>query len=192
MVGENSLISGGGLGADGSFHLYSGAGTPATNIFGYTNTENNNWMLGIGTNFGVDKSGNVYVKNIIATGGKIGSWSIGTGRIESYNIHLLGANYSNYYPSSLVNPEGLSYIRIYEGATSAVNPRTEELITTECSIETTFRFTNYLGSGYIITGWNTSTYSKGYQITNGTYASVIKVAYSGSDFLVTVKPTTSG
>jgi hypothetical protein len=167
--------------------MYS-IGNTAKGLFGTDTNEEKKWSLGIGKNFGVTNNGEVY-----CTGGKIAGWEISTGRIETDNIHLMSGNYINYYPSSLVKPEEHSHIRIYEGVTSAASSGVDNLDTTECSIETTFRFTNFLGLDYIITGWNKNdSYPDGYKITEGENANVTKVTYSGSDFLVTVKPTTSG
>lgn len=75
-IGEYSLITAGySLGSTNAFHMYSQGDTePAT--FG-ASPEKTDWRLGIGTNLGIDKDGNLYATNvnlsgtITATGGSI-------------------------------------------------------------------------------------------------------------------------
>jgi hypothetical protein len=57
-VGATSITKGT-LGTDG-FHMYSSGTTSSVSLGG--SSAKTNWRLGIGANFGVDSSGNLYAK----------------------------------------------------------------------------------------------------------------------------------
>jgi hypothetical protein len=61
-----------GLGRDESFHMYSSGNTSGASIG--NSEEKNDWRLGIGKNFGVDKNGNLY-----ASAGYVGGLEIKDG-----------------------------------------------------------------------------------------------------------------
>ena len=93
-VTENSITKGT-LGANDSFHMYSTAKndgakgtTAAPYLFGSTETQD--WLLGVGSNFGVTKNGNLYCSNgnfsgnIEAEGGRIGALYISSGGFQTH------------------------------------------------------------------------------------------------------------
>lgn len=66
-IGDNCLItSKQSLGTSDSFHLYSSGDTDFAKIA--SSDSKNDWRLAIGTNFGVDKQGNLYAKGVDISG----------------------------------------------------------------------------------------------------------------------------
>lgn len=101
----------------GSIYLYSNC--PVTKSIAGSGNKND-WRILAGSNFGVDKSGNLYANSvtlsgtITATSGKIGNWYIRGGEI--------------FYSTSTTNPENNKKMRltssgqiINEGSTSSTN-----------------------------------------------------------------------
>lgn len=66
-IGENTIFyqkdTNNGLGQDGSFYLYA-TGKEQANVFGLSNGQKQTWLMGLGSNFGVTNTGEVYCRKI--------------------------------------------------------------------------------------------------------------------------------